>query len=137
MSLKYLFLTIVSVVLFACKETPLIDYKIIPHPNSIIYTNGSFSLKNDIKVYFTDEVENEADLLKEYLSLDFGVKFENVYDEKKADIIIELNKQYHSDKNDGYKLDIGSKNIVLTSNSRAGVLNAIQTLRQIIRKSDD
>lgn len=125
------------VCLFSCKEITLVDYKIIPHPNSIIYTNGSFSLKNDIKIYFTDEVENEAELLKEYLDLDFGIRFENVYDEENADIILELNKQYNSRKNDGYKLEIGDKTIFLTSNSRAGVLNAIQTLRQIIRKYED
>ena len=137
MNPKSLLITIMCLSLLACNETPLVDYHIIPHPNSIIYTNGSFALNNTVKVFFTVEVEHESDLLKKHLGSDFGIKFENVLDENNADIILELNKQYNSAKNDGYKLDIGSKNIVLTSNSRAGVLNAIQTLRQIIRRSED
>ena len=65
------------------------------------------------------------------------MEFEVVQNEKNADIILELNKHYNSKKNDGYELNIESKNIILTSNSRAGILNGIQTLRQIIRKDEE
>lgn len=137
MNPKLLILTVMCISLFACKETPHADYQVIPQPNSIIYKKGALSLKSDLKVYSSDEVQHEADLLKEYLGADFGVKFENAKNAKNADIILELNKQYKPEENDGYKLDVGNKKIVLTSNSRAGVLNAIQTLRQIIRRSED
>src|SRR5690606_36170935 len=39
-------------------------------------------------------------------------------------------------KEDGYKMDVTKKNIAITSNSKAGVLNAVQSLRQIITKED-
>lgn len=133
---SFLFL-IVSILLFACKETPIVDYQIIPQPNSIIYTNGSISLSKDIKVYFTEDVTQEAELLIEHLNSDFGINAEAVQNEKNATILLELDKQYNCEKADGYKLNIGSKNIVLTSNSRAGVLNAVQSLRQIVREEDD
>lgn len=137
MKLKSLFLIIVCLIFFACKKEPLVDYQIIPQPNSIIYIEGVHSLKKNAKVYFTEELEHEGDLLRKYLGLDFGMKFEVVQNEKNADIILELNKQYNSKKNDGYELEVENKNIILTSNSRAGILNGIQTLRQIIRMNED
>ncbi|MDD3356824.1 MAG: beta-N-acetylhexosaminidase [Dysgonamonadaceae bacterium] len=133
---SFLFL-LISIALFACKETPIVDYQIIPHPNTIIYSSGSFTLNNDAKVYFTEEVESEAKLLKDYLSSDFGANLEFVGQDKDADIILELDKKYNSEKMDGYKLDIDKRNIAITSNSRAGILNGIQSLRQIIRKEGD
>lgn len=137
MKSKSLLITIVCLTLFACKEEPLVDYKVIPHPNSIIYTTGILSLGKELKIYLTEELEHEANLLKDYLGLDFGMKFDIVDNEENADILLELNKQYNSEKNDGYELEIGTKNIFLTSNSRAGILNGIQTLRQIIRKDQN
>ena len=98
MKSKTLLLTIVWLSFLACKEEPIVDYQVIPQPNSIIYTNGVFSLKKKAQVYFTDELEHEAELLKEYLGLDLGVEFEVVQNEKNADIILELNKNYNSKK---------------------------------------
>lgn len=132
-----LLLAIMCFSFFACKEAPTVDYLIIPQPNSISYTKGSFSFKKKAKVYFSDELENEAVLMKEYFDSDFGISFEEVDDEKSVDIILEIDKHYNSEKADGYKLAIGNKNIILSSNSRAGVLNGIQSLRQIVRTNKD
>lgn len=128
----YLFL-FASILLIACKETPIVDYQVIPHPNTIIYTNGSIGLTKDVKIYFTEELAQEAELLKEYLNADFGMTLQTVENQKDADILLELNKEYNPEKADGYKLDVSKKNISLTSNSQAGILNAVQSLRQMVR----
>ena len=137
MKSKTILLAIVCLTLIACKENAIVDYQIIPHPNSIIYTSGSLSLKKDAKVYFTDQLKNEATLMKEFFYSDFGINFEEVDDDKDADIILEIDKQYNSEKTDGYKLDVGNKNIIISSNSRAGVLNGVQSLRQIVQKNNE
>ena len=137
MKSKFSLLLLACILLLACKETPIVDYHIIPHPNSIIYTNGTLALKKDVKVYFAEELTPEANLLKEYLSTDFGMTVETVQNEKDAHILLELNKEFNPTKADGYKLDVNKKNIVLTSNSQAGILNAVQTLRQMVRDENE
>ena len=137
MKSKSLLLLFVAILLIACKETPIVDYQIIPQPNSIIYTNGSISLTKKVKVYYTEDVIQEAELLKEYLNSDFGITIQIVENENDADILLELNKESNSEKAGGYKLDISKKNIMLTSNSPAGILNAVQSLRQIVRPEKD
>lgn len=133
MKSKSLLLLLASILLFSCKETPIVDYQIIPQPNSINYTNGSIAFTKDVKVYFAEEVTNVAELLKDYLSTDFGITLQTVKNEKDADIVLELNDQYNPTKADGYKLDIDRDNILLTANSKAGLLNAVQSLRQIVK----
>ena len=137
MKTKSLLLLFASIVLFACKEAPIVDYQIIPQPNAIIYSSGSFTFDKDAKLFFTEGVEGEAQLLKDYLSADFGINLQSVDQDKDAGIILELDDKYTPEKKDGYKLDVDKKHIIMTSNSRAGVLNGIQSLRQIIRKSED
>ncbi len=137
MKSKTIILAIMCLCFFACKETSIVDYQIIPQPNSIIYTSGSLLLKKDAKVYFTDELIQESELLKEYFSSDFEINIEEIDDEKNADIILEIDKHYNSKKVDGYKLDVGNKNIIISSNSRAGILNGIQSLRQIVKKNNE
>ena len=137
MKSKSLLLLLASILFFACKEMPIVDYQIIPQPNSIIYTNGSIAFTKDVKVYFAAEVTNEAELLKDYLSTDFGITPQTVKNEKDAEIVLELNDQYNPTKADGYKLDIGRDNILLMANSQAGLLNAVQSLRQIVRAENN
>lgn len=136
MKSKFSLLLIASILLIACKEAPIVDYEIIPQPNSIFYSSGSKTLKNNVKVYAAENVAQEALLLKEYLTDDFGMTVETVDQEKNADILLQLNEQHNPEKEDGYKLDVTKKSITLTSNSQAGVLNAVQSLRQIVREED-
>ena len=136
MKSKFFPLLLASILLIACKETPIVDYQIIPQPNSIIYTNGVNTLTNNVKVHFTPEVAQEATLLQEYLNSDFGITAQTAESEKSADIVLELNNQYNPKGEDGYTLDIDKKKITLTSNTQAGVLNAVQSLRQIVREEN-
>ena len=137
MKSKIFLLLITTIIVFACKETPVVEYAIIPHPNLIIYKNGYTTLSSNLKVHASKELTQEVDLLKEYLYTDFGMTVETVQNEKDADILLELNNEYNPNEADGYNLDIDKKNIALTSNSQAGILNSIQSLRQVVKKKDD
>ena len=137
MKSKFIVLLTMSILLAACNEKPIVDYQIIPHPNSIIYTNGSTSLSKVVNIYYTDDINQEVDLLTEYLNADFGISAETVENEEKADILLLLDEDYNSEKTDSYKLDVNKKNITITSNTPAGILNAAQSLRQIILKNGD
>lgn len=133
---RFLLLLFVYIVLCSCKDHSTIEYKIIPQPNSIVYTNGSFSLNRKIKIFFKEKIKSEGKLLQEHLFFDFGFDSEIVNQDKNADVILRFDKQFKPIKADGYKLEVKNKNIVITSNSRAGILNGIQSLRQIIRKEN-
>ncbi|MGV8962233.1 MAG: beta-N-acetylhexosaminidase [Candidatus Saccharimonadaceae bacterium] len=137
MKSKYLVLLFVAIVMLACKETPIVDYQIIPQPNAIIYSSGSFTINNDAKLFVTEGLENEAQLLKDYLIADFALNLQSIDQDKDASIYLELDDKYTPEKKEGYKLVIDKKNIIITSNSRAGVLNGIQSLRQIVRKEEN
>ena len=73
MKSKFPLLLAAGILLLACKEAPIVNYRLIPHPNSIIYTNGSIALTKHVKVFFAEELAHEAHLLKEYLNGDFGM----------------------------------------------------------------
>ena len=59
-------------------------------------------MTKDVKAYYTEDVSHEVGLLKEYLNNDFGMILARVGNEKDADIVLELNKQYNPTKADGY-----------------------------------
>lgn len=132
MKVKFYLLSLLSIIILACKESPVMDYDIIPHPNSITYKNGSTALSNQIKLYASEGLLQETKLLQEYLNADFGITVETTENEKDAAILLDFNNKFNPEKADGYKIDVNKKNIKLTSNSGAGILNAIQSLRQII-----
>lgn len=126
-----------SFLIVACTSNdPIVDYQILPQPNVITYGNGSLSFANDIKVSYNNETENEFELLARYLHEDFSLRTEGSDSRKGAKIILTIDENYHPDKEDGYLLEVNKKNIEIKSNSQAGVLNGIQSLRQIIREED-
>ena len=69
--LSFMFLT---GILFGCKQAPIVDYRIIPEPQTIAYSPGSFSLNETVKIAFPQGAVKEADILKTYLLSDFGLK---------------------------------------------------------------
>jgi len=136
MKLIFLLLFLLPGVLFGCKETPPIEYQIIPEPQSITNSAGQFSLTESVKIAYSTGVRKEAELLKVYLSEGFGMKIQTVVNQNDADILLLLNPEIKTEKPGGYKLEVGKSKISIVSNSGAGILNGIQSLRQIINKKD-
>ena len=136
MKFKSLFCIFLSSVLFGCMQTPVIDYQIIPEPQLITYSSGLLSLTERVKIAYPQEFAKEAELLKKYLFSDFGMKVETTENENDANILLLLKAEVKTENSDGYKLEVGKKNIAITSDSNSGIFYGIQTLRQIIQKKE-
>lgn len=136
MKFKSLFFIFLSCVLFACKQTTVVDYQVIPEPQSIVYASGSLSLNESVKIAFPEEAVIEGELLKDYLLADFGLKGHTSADINDSDIALLLSPEVNIGIPEGYKLDVGKKKITISSGSNAGIFYGIQTLRQIIQKKE-
>jgi len=125
-----------SLILFSCKQLPVSNYQIIPEPQSINYTDGVLSWHQNIKVFFPEDLGQEAELLKDYLLKDFGIKVLTVKNQHDADILLDLNAAYNPVKSGGYKLEVGKRVITINSDSNTGIFNGIQSLRQMVQKRE-
>lgn len=132
-SLTWIFL---SCVLFACKQTPPVDYQVIPEPQLIVYASGSLTLGKSVKIAFPKEAAKEGELLKDYLLTDFGLKAQLSENENDADIALLLSQEVKTGNPEGYTLEVGKNKITVSSGSNAGIFNSIQSLRQIIQKKE-
>lgn len=123
--------------LCACQPPAVENYFIIPEPQEISYTPGFFKLSKAPVVGYSAGLENEAKLLLTTLTSDFGidkVTFEE--GDKKGDIRLELVPSVLPEQKEGYVMDVTSRNISIKANTAAGILNGIQTLRQIVKEKD-
>lgn len=133
MNLK--FLVLVSLLfLCACQAPPVEEYMIIPQPQEISYTPGFFKMSNQPVISYSGDLVNEAQYLQNALATDFSVNA--TLKEGKGDINLVLDLAVLPDKPEGYQLDVASGKIAIKSSTPAGVLNGVQTLRQIIMEKD-
>lgn len=135
MKLKLLVAILASGAFFSCNQPPIEPYSILPQPQEISYTPGHLKLKKQPVIVHQGKLTNEASLLASYLKQDFSidalVKIENT-----GEIILTLDSTVLPGKNEGYLLDASGKKIIIRSSSPAGILNGIQTLRQLIQEKD-
>ena len=137
MKFRILLLSLLPSLIFAKELPAMTDYQIIPQPQSIAYTSGVVTMNQKVKVFFSEQLTNEMGLLKQYLADGFGMQVEITANNKIAEIQIQLNNYVIPTKQDGYIFEVANGKIVITSNSKAGVLNGIQSLRQIIKKKEN
>ena len=124
------------VFLCSCQELPIEEYAVIPQPAEIAYASGFVKLKSQPVVAYPSELANEAQLLQSYLSSDFSVGAVLNEGGGKADITLQLDPTVLPDKKEGYVLDAISGKVMIKANSPAGILNGVQTLRQVIKEKD-
>ena len=122
--------------LCSCQELPIEEYAVIPQPAEIVYTSGFVKLKSQPIVAYPSELANEAQLLQSYLSSGFSVDAVLKERGRKADITLLLDPEVLPDKKEGYVLDATSGKIMIKANSPAGILNGVQTLRQVIKEKE-
>lgn len=120
--------------LCACQAPPVEEYMIIPQPQEISYTPGFFKMSNQPVISYSGDLVNEAQYLQNALATDFSVNA--TLKEGKGDINLVLDLAVLPDKPEGYQLDVASGKIAIKSSTPAGVLNGVQTLRQIIMEKD-
>ena len=123
-------------VICSCRELPVEEYSIIPQPVEITYTQGQFKLKKSPAIAYPAELSNEAQLLQSYLSEDFSLQVKLREGKKSTDITLQLSSTVTPDEKEGYILDVTSGGILIKANSPAGILNGIQSLRQIIKSKN-
>lgn len=123
-------------ILCSCHTAIVKEYAIIPQPVQIEYKTGTINLKRKPGIAFPADLYNEAKLLQSYLDSDFSMQAKLKEGEKKATITLQLDPTVLPEQQEGYLLDASSKFITIRANSPAGVLNGIQTLRQIIKEEE-
>lgn len=122
--------------LYSCEEQPVEEYAIIPHPVKVEYKSGFIKIEEEPTIAFPPELTNEAQLLRSYLSEDFSIESTLKEESKKADIILQLDKNVLSEEREGYIIDATSGRIYIKASAPVGVLNGIQTLRQTIKEKE-
>lgn len=109
------------------------DYAVVPLPQKLEIQNGRFLLNGKTKIYFDEELQKEAEFLKEYIKLQTGVDV-TFGTEGKFDKGIFLHIDQKVTEKEGYKIDGNSKLITVSGNNAQGVFYGLQTLRQMIKQ---
>lgn len=125
-----IFIGIITLLL-GCEKREVREYHVIPQPQQIVYGNGVYKLKDHVKIAYSPGLENEAGMLKSYLSDEFSVQAELKEGTGKADIALLLDNEIVPDESI-YTLDIKKKHITIKAHSSVAVFHGIQTLRQLI-----
>lgn len=129
MALLVLFVT-------ACQAPPVEEYAIIPQPCEITYTPGIHKMDKEPAIGYPAELSNEAVVLKSVLLSDFKMESSLNEGKDRGDILLQLDPTILPDKPEGYVMDVTSGKIEIKANSAIGVMNGIQTLRQIMKEKD-
>lgn len=128
------FVTLCFLFLCACQAPPVEEYAIIPQPQEISYTPGFFKMHSHPVISYSGDLNNEAQLLQAALSSDFLI--DAAIQEGKGDINLVLDPAILPDKSEGYQLEVTSGKVNIKANAPAGILNGVQTLRQIIKEKE-
>jgi hexosaminidase len=122
----------------ACIHSDLSNENLIPKPVSAIGERGSFDLTDQTDIYVQGESSEMkkigqylADKLNTSTKLGIEVKATNEAPAQ-GNIYLTMAPQDADLGEEGYKLDIKTKSIVLTANNPAGLFHGIQTIRQLL-----
>ncbi|GHU62983.1 hypothetical protein FACS1894123_04900 [Bacteroidia bacterium] len=117
---------------YAYGKEEIRPYSILPEPQQVEYTHGSFNLKDKLTIAFPSELAGEAAYCRDaarHVSTISPILKEG---KKSGDITLLLDASVLPKHPEGYILDIRPKGIVIKANAPAGILHGIQTLRQLI-----
>ena len=135
--MKSLFRIIFIVLLLSPFEGPsknLIqpNLKVIPMPQKIITSNGTFVLTNKTSIKVDPELMKKAEQLKDYIYPATGYLLPiNVKNLEENIIELKLLDELSSLGEEGYKLDISDKKVLISAYNEQGIFWGIQTLRQL------
>jgi hexosaminidase len=124
--LLFVFISFLSSVLMA--QTQSVRSNVIPIPSNTIYNEGNFILENSKGIQYDNDFEVSANFLKSYIENGSIIKLQ------KNNMIVFI-KDESIENPEGYKLEIGPKQIKISASSDKGAFYAVQTLRQLLPSS--
>lgn len=137
--MKWLSVPVVLLALASCTQpepTDLTREAIIPKPVSVTADGSAFELSGKTAVSVqqgADSLAGIADLLAEQLGFatGFSLKIDTVEEEPSRGIYLSLANLPEVGQ-EGYKLTVDKKRVILTANTVEGVFRGVQTLRQLL-----
>ncbi|MGD9555620.1 MAG: beta-N-acetylhexosaminidase [Mangrovibacterium sp.] len=139
LDMKWLSVPVVLLALASCTQpepTDLTREAIIPKPVSVTADGSAFELSGKTVVSVqqgADSLAGIADLLAEQLGFTtgFSLKIDTVEEEPSRGIYLSLANLPEVGQ-EGYKLTVDKKRVILTANTVEGVFRGVQTLRQLL-----
>ncbi len=136
--LKLLYLLSFVLLLTSCgeKHTQTTDIAIIPAPQQLEKSSGSFKINKSTTIFAPKAFKQEAEFLAEFINRPTGFNIQVTTDIKniKKENCIVFIKNSVTPK-DGYKLSINKKSVEVKSSDNGGAFYAVQTMRQLLPTS--
>lgn len=129
--MKKLFL--LTLLVLGCTSSNAQVYDIVPLPQSIQQTKGTFSLSESMPVTYTKgnaEMKRNAEFLAMYINQQMGWKWSATEEKVKNAIILSLDKKIQGDE--AYRITVSAKGVNIAGKTPQGVFYGIQALRKII-----
>jgi len=110
---------------------------IIPKPVKVEQNEGAFIIPSSVQIIVDKKAEKSAEYIKTSFSKYTGINaIVSIGNKHKKNTIAFLVDEKMNLPNDGYKLNINKKGILVKGKSANGVLNGLQTLLQISSAKD-
>jgi hexosaminidase len=110
---------------------------IIPKPVKVDQNEGVFIIPSSVQIIVDKKAEKSAEYIKSSFSKYTGINaIVSIGNKHKKNTIAFLVDEKQNLPNDGYKLNINKKGILVKGKSANGVLNGLQTLLQISSAKD-
>jgi hexosaminidase len=128
--------SILLIMFSSCKESSPVEIKmalnIIPKPLEISVLNGTFELNENTVIIASRDLSLQAEQLRSYLSPASGFMLPVKKRDSGGNLIeLKLSDELSSLGEEGYKLNITGKKVLITAYKPHGILWGIQTLRQL------
>lgn len=116
---------------------PLFAQVIIPQPMEVRINTGVFSFKETVAIYADETLHEEAAYLSTVWQNDFHMRVALSKTPISGGIQLKKDEKLKAELGDeGYELSIDQGGVNIKAATRAGVFYAIQSLRQLMEKSD-
>ncbi len=105
---------------------------IIPKPNSLELNDEYFKFNSQTVIYSNEKNKSNISYTKEYLNRGTNFKIETVKNRPINNyIILDISSSYDI-PNEGYKLSINNKGVLIKASTEAGIFYGIQSLLQML-----
>ena len=129
-SVKIIAASAFALMLADCAPASVEQTGLIPAPNECVESEGSLSLsKSFVIAYSSTELQPAAQYLSEWVNKG-GVYSSECKEGTEGDVMLKLNGS--TEAKGAYSLQINANGVEINGDSYAGVMNGVQTLRQLM-----